>query len=68
VVLVDHGPADAAVRRLLAEEEEIERRTREIDEAYISSARPEVIFLDGDYVSEGLGNGIRRIWEARPAA
>ena len=44
----------------------VENVTQQIDEEYIASARPDVIFLDGDYVTEGLAEGIYRVWHAWP--
>ncbi len=40
--------------------------THDIDAGYIASTKPDVIFLDGDYVTEGLSEGIRRVWDACP--
>lgn len=44
----------------------VENVTQEIDDEYIAAAHPDVIFLDGDYVSEGLAEGIYRVWHAWP--
>ncbi len=44
----------------------VENVTQQIDEQYIAATHPDVIFLDGDYVSEGLAEGIYRVWHAWP--
>ena len=44
----------------------VENVTQQIDETYISANHPDVIFLDGDYISEGLAEGIYRVWHANP--
>ena len=47
---------------------QVENVTQQIDDQYIESAHHDVIFLDGDYVSEVLAEGIYRVWHAWPRA
>lgn len=44
----------------------VENVTQQIDDEYICANHPDVIFLDGDYVSGGLAEGIYRVWRAYP--